>query len=597
MGDSLKRQTEITETICRENGWELDKSLRIDRGVSAYRGGNIANGSLAEFILEVEKGKIETPCVLVVEAMDRLSRASLITARDLLEKLIRLDVSICTANNRKVYDKVYLENPFDMIFSLVEMNIAHEYSKNLGRRSKAAWKRKKEKAREGIVLTRKLPAWIILPIGKKNCEDFIIDESKANIVKRIFNEYLEGKGSRTIAVRLTKDRVKPFGKAKEWNVTSVFRVLKSKNVIGEYQPTTHISKSQRIIEEATITDYYPSIIDKTTFYRVQDNIEKKLVPRGPKRNLFNLITGIVFCKKCNSNMILKTGAVTKKRKYPYLSLVCARGWKGGDCDYRSVRYEMIESSILTIFSKNIIIDFNQVRKNNTELKKAKKSELSQVQKTLNNLEQITRDPEIENISKSVVKSLAEFEEKEEQLKKEIELLENKPDIINDGVFGWKPIEETIENRMKLQMVIRSIINKIVIDAENQSGEIFINESAGQHPFIVKWDKKNKLSFLLNEKVTRYDYKGNIWKLNPNAKKRGLPQHVLDFLKYGIKEKVYILQGMSTDIITFMGESIECDCMTTDGKKLYIEKFSKNGKNSRCFYNLDGEIIQVIRSNS
>jgi len=584
MGDSLKRQTEITERLCREKGWELDKMERIDKGVSAFRGANIENGPLAEFISEVEKGKIETPCVLVVEAMDRLSRASIVTARNLLEKLIQLDVHICTANNGKVYDKAYLENPYDMIFSLVEMNIAHEYSKNLGRRSKAAWKRKKEKARDRVVLTRRVPAWIRLPKGKTSCDDFEIIEDKAEIVKRIFKEYLDGKGSRTIAVKLTKERIQPFGRGKEWNVTSIFKVLKSKSTIGEYQPTTHIKDSNRVNDGSPIENYYPAVIDKTTFYKAQEQIQKKLLPRGPKRNLFNLLSGIVFCKKCQSNMILKTGAVTKKRKYPYLSLVCAKGWKGGDCDYRSVRYEMIEHSILTVFSKNIIVDLTEVRKNNLLLKKAKKLELKETTDILNRLIESTKDSELKVIPRRIIQSISEYEEKEDTLKNELDVLENTPEVLVDGLAGWKPIEETVDNRMKLQMVLRTIIEKIIIDAESQSGEVFIHESTGQPPLTIQWNKDNKLSFILNGQDTRYDYKGNIWQKNKPipSEYRKIPDRVLTNLRRCVKEQFYILGRNGVDVITHNGENIECEKWILDGKMVYMELKPRKNLHKRAF---------------
>ena len=595
MGDSLKRQTELTEKLCKERGWDLDKSQRVDKGVSAFRGANIENGPLAEFISEVEKGKIETPCVLVVEAMDRLSRANIVTARNLLERLIQLDVSICTANNNKIYDKNYLENPYDMIFSLVEMNIAHEYSKNLGRRSKAAWRRKKEKARERKVLTRRVPAWIHLPEGKESCDDFTIIEEKANIVKRVFKEYLEGKGSRTIAKKLTEDRIKPFGKGTEWNVTSVFKILKSRNVIGEYQPTTHINGDKRVNEGSPIENYYPAVIDKVTFYKANEIIEKKLVPRGPKRNLFNLISGIVYCSKCGGNMILKSGAVTLKRKYPNLSLVCAKGWKGGECDYKSIRYEMIEDSILTVFSSKIIIDLTEVTKKNNAVKKAKISELKDAENTLERLSQSLIDPEHKTIPRSLINQINEIEGKIDNLKSEIEYLSNSPDILIDGIAGWKPIEETIDNRMKLQMVLRSIIDKVVIDANTQSGKVYIREEASQTPFNIKWDKKNKISFVLNGQIQRYDYKGDIWKSKSRSQDKfaKIPDRVLRNLRKSINQDFHIIGGRHIEMIAFQGENIECESFSIDGRVLYLEKKPKKNGRRRCFYDIEGEICEYI----
>src|SRR5690242_17902406 len=62
-GDSDKRQLEATRDICNQRGWELDETLKPDKGVSAYTGSNLEHGSLAQFLQRVESGRIKTPCV------------------------------------------------------------------------------------------------------------------------------------------------------------------------------------------------------------------------------------------------------------------------------------------------------------------------------------------------------------------------------------------------------------------------------------------------------------------------------------------------------------------------------------------------------
>ena len=134
-GHSLERQLSITREICREHGWELDESIFPDEGLSGYHGDNLSKGHLAHFIAAVKAKKIKTPCVLVVEALDRLTRLKLSQARDLFENLLAEGVLICTANNRKIYNADSLENPFEIMMSLMEMAAAHDYSKNIARRS------------------------------------------------------------------------------------------------------------------------------------------------------------------------------------------------------------------------------------------------------------------------------------------------------------------------------------------------------------------------------------------------------------------------------------------------------------------------------
>jgi DNA invertase Pin-like site-specific DNA recombinase len=145
-GDSLKRQLEATRRICQQHNWYLDESLKPAQGESAYKGGNLERGSLAEFLSGVNTGKILTPCVLVVEQLDRLTRTRLRDARKLFDGLLEKGVRICTAHNGKVYDDSSLDNPMDLFMSLMELKAAHEYSANLGRRVAAARQRAREAA-------------------------------------------------------------------------------------------------------------------------------------------------------------------------------------------------------------------------------------------------------------------------------------------------------------------------------------------------------------------------------------------------------------------------------------------------------------------
>ncbi len=70
-GDSLKRQEEMAEAWCKENGYRLDDSLKPDKGVSGFKGRNATKGNLAFFLREIEDGLIPKGSVLIIESPDR----------------------------------------------------------------------------------------------------------------------------------------------------------------------------------------------------------------------------------------------------------------------------------------------------------------------------------------------------------------------------------------------------------------------------------------------------------------------------------------------------------------------------------------------
>ena len=512
-GDSLTRQILATKQMCQEKGWIYDESLKADAGVSAYKGDNIQNGSLAKFISEVESKRIETPCILVVEALDRLTRTSLKDARNLFEKLLELDVQICTANNRKIYTKQCLDNPIDMMMSLMEMNAAHEYSKTLGMRSRAAWQRKKDSARNGVVLTRKIPAWVSLPENSKATTDFKLVRDRVKVVKRVFREYLKGIGSETIALSLTREGVKPFGCAKVWNVSSVFRLLKSVSVTGVYQPQYHSNRRTRTDEGAPIADYYPRVIDDETFYLVQEQLRTKLIPRGPKKHCYNLFSGLLFCKKCGGRMVLKAASITKKRKTPNLRIVCSTASRGGECEYVSLKYRELEETLIQGFS-GLIITKKTSFENTSEGKfLALQGELNRADEQIAKFEKVMNDTSLKAIPPQIIEGLNVWGRKQKTLQEQLALPRSEFDKkhLHKLVMDWRPMERTKENRQAVQTLLRSFIERIIIDPKREQAEIEWRIFNKQTTNLIKWKKTDPKFIKINDlQLLRTGKQSQIW---------------------------------------------------------------------------------------
>src|ERR1700686_4674214 len=74
LGDSERRQVEDSRAYAELNGFTLDESIGVDRGLSGFTGSNIATGALGQFIKRIEAGKIPKGSALLVESPDRISR-------------------------------------------------------------------------------------------------------------------------------------------------------------------------------------------------------------------------------------------------------------------------------------------------------------------------------------------------------------------------------------------------------------------------------------------------------------------------------------------------------------------------------------------
>lgn len=87
-GDSLRRQLALSQEYADEHGLQLQELSYRDLGLSAFRGANIERGALAAFIKAVEDGSIRRGSYLLVENFDRLSRAEVHIALQLLLRLV-----------------------------------------------------------------------------------------------------------------------------------------------------------------------------------------------------------------------------------------------------------------------------------------------------------------------------------------------------------------------------------------------------------------------------------------------------------------------------------------------------------------------------
>jgi DNA invertase Pin-like site-specific DNA recombinase len=81
-GSSADRQAQYAARWAKERRLPLDESLSLrDEGLSAHHQRHVKQGALGTFLKAVDEGRIAPGSVLVVEGLDRLSRAEPIQAR------------------------------------------------------------------------------------------------------------------------------------------------------------------------------------------------------------------------------------------------------------------------------------------------------------------------------------------------------------------------------------------------------------------------------------------------------------------------------------------------------------------------------------
>lgn len=355
-GDSLRRQTSMADDYARRHGLKLDTELNLrDLGVSAFRGDNAAVGALGAFLQAIRDGLVPKGSVLLVEALDRVSRQSARKAVRILEDIVEGGVTVVTLNDGKSYTAASLDGTDFLLAILLFMRGAEE-SATKARRLKAAWVGKRERAERREIITTRVPAWIraegSAAKDQRNAKFSLIPD-RAKIIKRIFASYLAGTGTYSIAESLNVEKIPTWSAGKGykpgmiWHRSYLNKILRNPAVAGVFVPCIEDysdggSKFRRV-PQAPIANYYPAVIDGITFERAQRLIKAR-TSTVRSSGVASIVAGIARCPKCGSTMTRVFKGSGPKGGLP--KLICTRAKAGAGCEYHSVRLPAVEKALL-----------------------------------------------------------------------------------------------------------------------------------------------------------------------------------------------------------------------------------------------------------
>jgi len=311
--ESIVNQRKILKSFVKENQYTLYNEY-VDDG---YSGTNFNRPSFKKMIKDIESGKVN---MVITKNLARLGRDYIETGRYIETYFPERNVRYIA-----ILDDVdtYLDKNCDTVAFKNIMNdfYAKETSKNVK-------KTKNRKKKEGFYYTA------YAPFGYKKIDkagNLEIDLIQANVVKRIFQEFLSGKGTYQIATLLNKENVPTPGLQMEmtsvtnnitgttniWRHTTVKRILTNPAYIGTVvqNKLKKISyKSKKMVklpeEQYTITvGHHEPIIDIDIWNRVQEIFKNNKGSRIKTQDV--LLKSFLYCNHCHCKMQV----LTKKDKY------------------------------------------------------------------------------------------------------------------------------------------------------------------------------------------------------------------------------------------------------------------------------------------
>ncbi len=354
--NSITNQKAFLEDYARRNGFTNLRHF-TDDGVS---GTTFDREGFKAMIAEVEAGNV---ACLLVKDMSRFGRDYLKVGfyTDILfkEKGVRF-----IAINNGIDSEKQGDNDFTPF-----LNIMNEwYARDSSRKIQAIFKARMQDGK------RVSPS---VPYGyRRDPQDkqhLIIDPEAAEIVKRIFQMVIEGKGVKAIADALTADKVLiPAAYAKlncpendhssgfhdpyRWSSTAVGYILEKQEymghtVLGKTISENYKTKKRRKAnpnELMIFRDTHEAIIDEETWqlaHKLRRTVRKPTYPDRPS----NPLTGLVYCADCGCKMTHRQPSPNKKKVYDADNAYVCGSYRQltRDCSMHYIKTSVLQNLILS----------------------------------------------------------------------------------------------------------------------------------------------------------------------------------------------------------------------------------------------------------
>lgn len=352
--NSIVHQKEILESYARKNGF-TNCRFYVDDG---YSGTNFERPDFKRMMSDIENGEIGS---VMVKDMSRFGRNYIMVGYYTEILFPNAQIRFIAVN-----DGVDSNCDYDNEFTPFRNIINEWYARDTSKKVKAVIR---AKGIAGKHLTAVPPYGYV-----KNPNDktkWIVDEDAAQVVRRIYRLFLDGKGTKEIAKILTDEKIDTplihYVKcglpvrtksdcANVWNSSTVYRILGCYEYTGctvnfKTSKPSYKSKKQKFnssSEWVIFENTQEKIIDKETFEMVQKMRESRRAQAKPKaekradgkiayKKRENQYMGKAYCADCGAKMVLSTNG-----RDDYLICSTYRKKVKGQCTSHGIRIDTLD---------------------------------------------------------------------------------------------------------------------------------------------------------------------------------------------------------------------------------------------------------------
>lgn len=514
LGHSKERQLSKAIAYCKDKKLTLETTTFEDLGVSAWKGANVSGGRLGDFLRAVDEGLIPSDSTLLVEHLDRVTRAEPLLAQELFIGIVRRGLTLITLNDEQVYSQATIKGDWTkLLTAVIKLAQANEENEKKSERVKAVLLHQRT---NDILSARRCPSWMTVSEDRKS---FVLIPEKVALVRRMFSLAHDGYGIYQTAQLLNREGVPHLGKPRltnkekkeektladarqrtlRWKGPEINRILRDEAVIGH-----HNRRTEGKVKE----NFFPAIIEPHLFHAVGEAISRRNTAGGGRKgntHLWNLlaIRNLVRCE-CGEPV-----RAIRHKTWPHMRCVAALA---GACDAPFIAYKPLEEELLSWV----------LRDANEQLIKVPEPEAIDVRPTLREeiqdrkvrrqrLFDFIEDGKIsdEEATERLAALKREIAEKEERLRHldtaaaydpedaavaNLTLYQEHYDAVQDGA----PPEVVYAVRNKLQEAIRTYVSEIVISNTDWFKEDDHDHGTPLHSIFIAFrntpDVKHQLLF-------------------------------------------------------------------------------------------------------
>lgn len=488
--DKKEQQESIPAQVSSLKKWLSEKS-NSDTGAvynliqvyedAGYSGSNFDRDSFIKMKEDIEHGKVN---MILTRDLSRFAR-NYITAGYYLEDYFKVNGIrfISVLDNVDTLEEVNDIVPFKNILN--EM-----YIKDCSRRSKDGLK---QRMLRGSSIASKPPYGYKFETeytgNIKTIRLIPAEDETTDVVKEIYELYLQGWGAGRIASYLNSKRIRPpsarleslaFSKFGLWTSNTILYILKNPKyggymVQGRYRKLSYkVKKVVKTSEDEWITGgEFEGIISKETFEETQKQIAKRAKGYRYKTDKVHIFSGVLKCHECGGSMSYRT---------KYKGYKCTNSQMGAQrCTSHSIKEEYLKEIIISDLKKyatklgkdslyeNSKLIISQKRNADKELNSINK-ELQKLDKQfekiyLDKLNEIINERNFEIISSSIQLKQAELAVRKEELDKV------NSESSDDVLKRYKDkIDKIIDFQEFDRYTVENLINKIVVTEDKDTKE-------------------------------------------------------------------------------------------------------------------------------